>query len=81
MHLLIFELFDVGGGGGGGGDRVSCDLEVQMCQLPISEGAPGQDCPYQLARHSSRPRWGAAYQSIGGPIVSWVLTFSLMICK
>ena len=28
-----------------------------MCQPPISEGTPGQDQPYQLSRHSSRPRW------------------------
>lgn len=30
-----------------------------MCQPPISEGTPGQDRPYQLARHSSRPSWSS----------------------
>ena len=31
----------------------------QMCQPPIREGTPGQDRPYQLARHSSRPSWSS----------------------
>ena len=30
-----------------------------MCQPPITEGTPGQDRPYQVARHSSRPSWSS----------------------